>query len=84
MYSRMKEHEDEDDFVNEVDVTPLFRHSQLYHGGNQFQYEVSVIGKCFGKASRRLITEAVMIDELGDDEVMNAKREWSYYALNKV
>ena len=40
--------------------------------------------RCFGKPSRRLITEAVLIGELKDNEVMNSRREWSYACLNKV
>ena len=41
-------------------------------------------GKCFGKPSRRLITEAVMIEELGENETMNSKSEWGYVNLRKI
>ena len=40
--------------------------------------------RCFGKPSRRLISEAVLIEELASDETMNSKLEWSYAKLNKV
>ena len=62
----------------------MTRHSELYHGGNTFEYDVQIIGKCFGKPTRRLITEAVHIDELNDDQCMNGKKEWTYYSLKKV
>ena len=63
---------------------PLMRHSELYHDGERFDVEVKVEAKCGGKPSKRLITEAVMIDELGGDETMNGKNEWSYVKLRKV
>ena len=63
---------------------PLMRHSELYHDGERFDVEVKVEAKCGGKPSKRLITEAVMIDELGGDETMNGKNEWSYVELRKV
>ena len=31
-----------------------------------------------------MINEAVLIDELKDEETMNSRREWSYVKLNKV
>ena len=64
--------------------SPLWRHSELYHGGGDFEVEVEVLKSCFGKPSRRMITEAVMIEQLGDRETMNSKREWTYTKLNKV
>ena len=40
--------------------------------------------KDYGKPSRRLITEAVLIDNLVDAQTMNSRREWTYTNLNKV
>ena len=60
------------------------RHSDECHGGHAFEFEVKILSRCFGKPSRRLITEAVLIGKLKDGEVMNSKREWSYAYLNKV
>ena len=64
--------------------TPLFRHKELYHPDEEFSVEVKVLAKCFGKPSRRMITEAVLIDELGADETMNNKSEWTYTKLYKL
>ena len=78
-FERVEEHfkglEDEDP------STPLFRHKELYHPNEDFSVEVKVLAKCFGKPSRRMITEAVLIDELGADETMNNKMEWTYTKL---
>ena len=66
------------------DECPLQRHSNLYHNGGHFVAEVKVLAKCYGKPSRRLITEAVLIDELPNTMTMNGKSEWSYVKLAKV
>ena len=66
------------------DECPLQRHSNLYHNGGHFVAEVKVLAKCYGKPSRRLITEAVLIDKLPNTMTMNGKSEWSYVKLAKV
>ena len=63
---------------------PLYRHSQLYHGGKEFKVGVKILKSCFGDPTTRKITEAVMIDELTAEETMNAKSEWTYVKLNKL
>ena len=40
--------------------------------------------RCFGKPTKRLVTEAVVIDELKADKAMNNKNEWRYTKLTKV
>ena len=67
-----------------MDGNPLWRHSQLYHEGRDFEVDVSILAKCYGKPSRRKITEAVLIDQLPEEESMNSKKEWSYVKLSKV
>ena len=42
---------------------PLKRHSDLFHGGNMFEFEIEILSRCYGKPSRRMITEAVLIEE---------------------
>ena len=76
--------EEIDDWKNKSENSPLWRHSELYHQGEDFELEVTVTDKSFGKPSRRLITESVLIEQLGADETMNSKREWSYAKINKV
>ena len=56
----------------------------MYHEGCEVNVGCKVLSRCFGKPSRRMISEAVYIDELKDSETMNSKREWSYTKLNKV
>ena len=60
------------------------RHSVLYHEGEDFQTKVKVLAECYGKPSKRLITEAVMIEEIADNSTMNSKSEWTYIKLSRV
>lgn len=69
---------------NGLNSSPLVRHSDLYHGGGEFEVNIAVTQKCFGKPSKRLITESVMIDGVDSNKTMNSKREWTYVNLNKV
>ena len=69
---------------NGVDECPLRRHSMLFHDGRDFEFEVKILRNCFGKPSRRMITEAVYINELKEEETMNSKQEWTFIELNKL
>ena len=72
------------DWKNKSDNSPLWRHSELYHDGQEFELEVQVTDKSLEKSSRRMIVEPVMIEQLGREETMNSKKEWTYVKLNKV
>ena len=45
---------------------------------------MSVLANCYGRPSRRMITEAVLIDEIPRGMTMNNKSEWSNVKLAKV
>ena len=82
VYERLKEHASNSG--QGAEDKPLNRHRELYHGGRNFEVGCKVLAQCYGKPSRRMINEAVYIDELKDEETMNSRREWSYVKLNKV
>ncbi len=84
MYEREVEHIDA--WEEGDDECPLQRHGNIYHQdtGGQFEASIRVVARCFGKPSRRLITEAVMIDEIPRGRTMNSKSEWSYVKLSKI
>ena len=67
-----------------VDDCPLQRHSNLVHNGERYNVDLKVVARCYGKPSRRMITEAVMIGEIPDDHTMNNKSEWNYINLSKM
>ena len=82
IYERDKEHIES--WEKGDDECPLQRHANIYHGGGNFVAELKILSKCYGKPSKRLITEAVLIDELSNAMTMNGKNEWSYVKLAKV
>ena len=49
--------------------------------GKKFSTSVKIKECMYGKPSRRMIGEAVYIDDLLDSEAMNGKNEWSYVRL---
>ena len=74
----------ERDKKKKMDRCPLRKHSVEYHGSREFKYRVKIMSESFGKPSRRLITEALLIDGMKEQETMNSKKEWSYVKLSKV
>ena len=81
-YERIGEHID--DWSKGLDGSPLAKHQELFHPNETFGIEVKILSRCFGKPSRRMITESVLIDELSTHETMNSKQEWTYTKLNKI
>ena len=63
---------------------PMWEHSREYHNGEVYEYEMKIVSKCFGKPTKRMITEAVVIDEVDEDKAMNRKSEWGYVRLPRV
>ena len=82
IYERTKE--EMRDWKNQCEHSPLWRHSELYHEGKDFELEVKITDRSFGKPSKRMIAESVLIEQLGKDETMNSKKEWTYVKLNKL
>ena len=71
-------------YTEKKEDSVLFQHSEQYHDGQEFQLNIKIISRCFGKPTTRLITEAVFINELGDDETLNSRKEWSYVKLPRA
>ena len=82
MYERTKE--EMRNWRNHEDCSPLWSHSLLYHEGEDFEVDIEVMSKDYGKPSRRLITESILIENVSAAETMNSKKEWTYTNLNKV
>ena len=76
MYHRTKQHFE--DWNKKDGSSPLWRHSKEYHQNNNYPIELKILSKCFGKPTKRMITESVMIDEMEPEETMNSKNERGY------
>ena len=79
MYDRTNEHYD--DWREKKERSVLHKHSVKYHNNLSFNIKISIIANCFGKPTTRMITEAVYIDQLSDEQSLNSKTEWSYVKL---
>ena len=55
-----------------------------YHNGGTYNINIKILAQCYGKPTTRMITEAVMIDELPDENSLNSKSEWTYVKLPRV
>ena len=75
-YHRMKEHFTK--WQQKTEDSVLHRHSTQHHGGGEFEVNVKVLSSCYGKPTTRLITEAMHIEEVPEEELMNEKTEWNY------
>ncbi len=61
----------------------LYENSKKYHERQSFSIKVSILARCFGEPMTRLITEAVLINGLSDEETVNSREEWSYIRLQQ-
>ena len=76
LYERMREHKASMRGRSMEDLNnPLRKHSEVFHEGKECRIGVRVIDREFGRPSRRLISESVRIEELGESESMNNKSE---------
>ena len=62
----------------------LWEHSKTHHQNGDFDIKVAIKARCFGEPTTRLITEAVLITELVDQDTLNNKNEWSYVRLPNI
>ena len=62
----------------------VWQHSSEHHKREEFPVELKIMSTCFGKPTRRLINEVVLIEEMGDKEGMNNKAEYGCVRVPKV
>ena len=82
IYKRTKEHIKA--WERKCEDSCLHQHSLEYHNGETFAIDVKIQAQCFGKPTTRMITEAVRIEELPDENSLNSKSEWTYVKLPRV
>ena len=83
LYERMKEHFQK--WLTKADDSYLHKHATQYHDGESFNVDVRLMAQCFGKGkpTTGMITEAVYIDELPDENSLNSKSEWTEWRYCK-
>ena len=60
-----------------VDNSPLWRHCLAQHGGDLQTFSMSITGSYRNDAMLRQITEAVQINNMDRDVLMNDRTEWN-------
>ena len=73
-----------DDWEKQREDTPLWTHSREHHNSGTFPVEIKILNRCFGKPTRRKITEAVLIQAMKIEESMNNKNEYGFVRIPKV
>ena len=81
IYERIKEHNTYNEKDREDDNKPLAKHSFDEHEGKKVKFNVKLKGNTYGKPSRRMLTEAVYIDDMMTFESMNEKKGWSHVII---
>jgi hypothetical protein len=82
VYERMKEHFKQ--WEDGAEDSYLRKHAVQYHNGGRFEVDVKIISRCYGKPTSRMISEAVHIQDLPEENSLNSKAEWTYVKLPRV
>ena len=62
----------------------IWKHAAKQHEDEKFPMKIKVNCQCFGQPSRRLVTEAVMINKMDVRESMNRKEEWNSMRIPRI
>ena len=73
-----------DDWHKKREESPLWKHSMDHHNGGTFPVGMKILSRCFGRPTKRKITEAVLIQEMRDEESMNNKNEYGFVRIPRV
>ena len=81
-HERSNEHFD--NWEKKKEDSPLWRHSVECHNMNIFPVKMRVLDRSFGRPTRRMITEVVMIEEMEETESLNSKKEYGYVRVPTI
>ena len=83
IHERLKEHtkKSRDNTQKEQTCSAVQQHKKESHGGRDFKFKVKIKENCFGKPTKRIITEAIKIDNLDRKKSFNRKQGWSNTTL---
>ena len=75
VYTRGKKHID--DYVHKRDSYALWKHCLQKHNGEQQNFQMKVVDRCKNDPTKRQILEAIRIQQVPKELVMNGKSEWN-------
>ena len=82
LYERMKEHMR--CWNEKSEESCLHAHAEKCHGGGQFLINIRLLKECYGKPTARMVSEAVLIEDLPTELSLNSKAEWNYVSLPRL
>ena len=82
IHERMSEHFELYEKKDEKSI--LWKHAAKQQDDEKFPMKINVDCQCFDQPSRRLVTEAVMINQMDANESMNRKEEWNYVRIPRI
>ena len=74
-FSRGSKHQD--DYRNKREASTLWKHCTLKHGGQEQVFEMTIEDRSRNDPTKRQILEAVRIQKVPSDLLMNGKSEWN-------
>ena len=81
-YVQMKEHVK--NWEEGTEDSCLHTPAEKFHHGGQFKIDVRLLKECYAKPTSRMVSEAVLIQDLPAEQSMNSKAEWTYVRLPRV
>ena len=81
-YTRGKKHID--DYVHKRDSSALWKHCLQKHNGEQQHFEMKVVDRCRNDPTKRQTLEALRIQKVPKECVMNGKSEWNTTRIPRI
>ena len=73
-----------DDYRLKKTESPLWKHCMNCHGGELQTFEMTIIDRCRGDATKRQILESLRIQRVPVDRSMNSRAEWNTARIPRV
>ena len=73
-----------EDFEQKRDSSILWRHCQNVHAGEIQKFTMKIMDRCRNDPTKRRILEAIRIQKIPHDRIMNGKGEWNTARVPRV
>ena len=72
------------DYDNQKEDSPLWKHCVNVHNGERQNFQMTIIDKCRGDATKRQILEAIHIQRAPENTSMNSRSEWNTAKIPRI
>ena len=81
-YTRGKKHEE--DYKAKRENSALWKHCVNIHNSEQRSFKMNVIDRCRNDPTKRQILEAIRMQKVATEHVMNSRSEWNSARLPRI